>query len=333
MNGPLPEPIERLTLEAATLVAGHPPVLRHTNKLAVHAIAVPEGAIHSGQIGYTRWPARALPATATPSDALALVQGRPTIYTYEPEADLPGAVEWHVNFADPLLFFAYGSALFAQDELQTAEHPALGSLVELLRAGDHRGMTEDEEGPTPVLVTGVERRCVVAIDVSEAGGRPRGLYGNEFSAASVETVRRATKRLDPPTTSNLIAIAAPAYGMGPYARETVERILVTAFTGFAAAKTESASLAPGKPVVVKTGFWGCGVFGGDRVLMTLLQVLAAAMAGVDRLVFHTVTAEGLAYLDEANALIKRDLGGTMSAAELVDRVTAMGFHWGMSDGR
>lgn len=333
MNGQTPEPIERFAIDAATLVAENPPVLRHTNKLAVYSIAVPEDAVHSGVIGYSRWPAQTLPDRVTPADALERIRSAVGIYTYEPEADLPGALEWHVNFADPLLFFAYGSGLFAQDEWQSAEHPALGSLVELLRTGERRGMTEDDDGPTPVLVTGVERRCAVAVDACCADGRPRGLYGNEFSAASVETVRAATRRLEPPTASNIIAIAAPAYGVGPYSRETVERILVTAFTGFVAAVAESASIAPGRPVVVKTGFWGCGVFGGDRVLMTLLQVLAASMAGVDRLVFHTVNAEGAGAYAEAVRIITAELGGSMSAAQLVDRVAGMGFHWGMSDGR
>jgi len=37
-------------------------------------------------------------------------------------------VPWYVNFADPRLFTAYGSGLFAQDEIQAAEHPILGHL-------------------------------------------------------------------------------------------------------------------------------------------------------------------------------------------------------------
>ncbi len=42
--------------------------------------------------------------------------------------------EWWVNFADPHLFVAYGSSLFAQDEIQVAEHPSLGHLREALYA-------------------------------------------------------------------------------------------------------------------------------------------------------------------------------------------------------
>lgn len=330
---PAIEPLERLNFDTATLVREHPPVLRHTNKLVVYTVACPEGSTQAGTIGYTRWPAMALPERVDPAATLGIVESRPTMFDYAPID--PKAVEWHVNFADPLLFYAYGSGLFAQDEMQSAEHPALGSLVEALHVGPHRAATEDDSGPTPVLVTGVERRCHVAVDRNEAEGRPRGLYGNEFSAASAHTVRRATTRIEPPTISNLIALAAPSYGVGAYTREQIDRILVTAYTGFAAAVAESGSICPGAPVVIHTGYWGSGVFGGDRVLMSLLQVLAAGMAGVTRLVFHAVGPEGAVPFEQALAVIGEKLGRAdgLSAEELLDRVTELGFTWGMSDGR
>jgi hypothetical protein len=34
------------------------------------------------------------------------------------------AEEWHVNFADPRLVTAYGSGLFARDEMRVGEHLA-----------------------------------------------------------------------------------------------------------------------------------------------------------------------------------------------------------------
>ncbi len=110
---------------------------------------------------------------------------------------------------------------------------------------------------------------------------------------------------------------------------------MTAYTGFAAAVAESASICAGAPVVVHTGYWGCGVFGGDRVVMSLLQVLAAGMAGVDRLVFHTVSAEGNEPFEEALGVIREKLAAAdgMSAAELLDRVAGLGFQWGMNDGQ
>lgn len=334
MPAQMPEPIERLTFDAADLMAKHPPVLRNTNKLVVYNVACPEGCQYTGTIGYTRWSAISLPERVNLGDVDAHVKARPAIYQYERPADMPDAIEWYVNFADPLLFYAYGSGLFAQDEMQSAEHPALGSLVEALHVGSQRAVTEDETGPTPVLVSGVERRVNVAIDRCPEAGRPRGLYGNEFSAATPEVVRAATTRIDPPTITNFIALAAPSYGVGRYTRETIERILVTAYTGFAAAMGESARIAPGKPVVIDSGYWGCGVFGGNRILMSLLQLVAAAMAGVDRLVFHTIGPEGEAPFFAALRIVDDELAplGDLPTEELLDRVLAMGFSWGMSNG-
>src|SRR2546427_2700180 len=78
------------------------------------------------------------------------------------------ALEWYVNFADPHLFVAYGSALFAQDEMQVAEHPALGALKEALDAQGHDAVTVENGRLTPVLVMGAERRCRVTTDRSPA---------------------------------------------------------------------------------------------------------------------------------------------------------------------
>lgn len=44
------------------------------------------------------------------------------------------SVEWYVNFADADLFTAYHIGLFAQDEIQTAEHPACGAIKEWMNA-------------------------------------------------------------------------------------------------------------------------------------------------------------------------------------------------------
>ena len=151
-----------------------------------------------------------------------------------------------------------------------------------------------------MLVTGVERRVAIETDPDAAAGRPHGLYGNAFAAADPDAVRRATTPIDPPTVTNLVAIAAIAGGRGRYTRDEIRRTLVTAFTGFRAAVVESARLAGGPArVVVHTGYWGCGAFGGNRVLMALLQVVAARMAGLERLVFHTGAPGGDAPLAEA----------------------------------
>lgn len=322
-------PLQRATFNAGTLMVEHPPVLHDPNKKVVFGVACPPGSTHAGDLAYSRWPAFPLPAADTAADAVQRVVVHEGIYDYAPASGVEGGAEWHVNFADPRLFVSYGSGLFAQDEMQVAEHPALGALREALHARQWTARTMEKGEPTPVLVRGVERRCRVAVAPCAVEGRPNGLYGNAFMMAKADVVRRATVRLEPPTISNVIAIAAP-YGMsGRYHARDIEFALVTAYTGFRAAVQES----DGRPAVVHTGYWGCGAFGGNRVLMSMLQVLAAELAGVERLVFHTVTTPGRAEFDQAMEKLQRELPGSAVNTPLaLERIAGMGLRWGTSDG-
>lgn len=324
--------LDRRTFDAATLMRDHAPRWTHPNKRLVFEIGSPPGSIHGGTIGYTRWAAEPLPDRMRAGRGLVTV--RPGYFDYEPVLGGPNTVEWHVNFADPDLFGAYAGALFAQDEMQVAEHPALGALKEALESIGIRPMTADSRGPTPVLVTGVERRVAVSTDPDPAAGLPRGLYGNAFAAATPDAVRAATRRIDPPTATNLIAIAAPYPGRGAYDAVTIETILVTAYTGFAAAVDESRRLVGADArVAIHTGYWGCGAFGGNRTLMALLQIIAAGTAGVARFVFHTGQRGGEAPLSTAidveAELVSR---GTDETWALIEAIVTRRFQWGRSDG-
>jgi hypothetical protein len=331
----MPECLLRRSYDPTELLAAHPPRLRHPHKRLVFELACPAGAVHAGAIELTRWAAAALPATL----ALAATEVVPSSghYAYETRDAL-----WHVNFADPHLFCAYGSPLLAQDELQAAEHPLLGSLREALLAEGHAAQTEDDTGPTPVLVAGAERRCAIDTGPNAAAGRPVGLYGNQFAAAPAEIVRAAVRVLAPPTRTNLIAMAAPV-GNGAYRRSQIESVLVTAYTGFSAAVAESHRMWPGAKVEVRTGFWGCGAFGGNRHAMTLLQVLAAQLAGIDCLRFYVFDERGHANFRAGVTDLERVLavGAARSAgpgsraepvADVVERITDLGYEWGISDG-
>ena len=243
----------RRAIDAGELVRAYPPVLGHAHKRMVTELC---GLQTTGTLVVSRWRAGELVPARRDTEVIA-ERGH---YRYDAASD--GV--WHVNFADPALFVAYGSALLAQDELQCLEHPVLGSVRELL-ARERHAWTEERGVATPVLVSGAERRC--ALDT-------RKLYGNGFAAASHAEVRDALELIAPATRTNLIAIAAPAGGSGAYTREDLDQILVTAYTGFAAAVAESERLWPGTPVEVRTGFWGCGAFGGNRHVMTILQLAA-----------------------------------------------------------
>lgn len=317
----------RRTYAPSELLAKHPPKLRNLNKQLVFELACPPAATHGGAIEVTRWAAAPLPYAADlKATDIGPVAGH---FAYDGADGI-----WHVNFADPRLFAAYGSSLLAQDELQVAEHPLLGSVREALRAEGLPALTEDALGPTPILVAGVERRC--AIDTApthDAPGRRQGLYGNRFAAAAPDVVRGAVRVLDPPTRTNLIAIAAPVGRRGPYGRAELERILVTAFTGFSAAIVESRRRWPDAPVEVRTGFWGCGAFGGNRRTMTLLQLLAGRLAGLDRLRYFVFDSRGEADFRSGEADLASILGPPQEPlAVLLERLEDLDYEWGSSDG-
>jgi Poly (ADP-ribose) glycohydrolase (PARG) len=324
----VPTCLLRRTYDPTALLAAHPPVLKHPHKRLVFDLACPPGAPHTGPIVVTRWAALALPATVelAATELIAM----PGYYDYQGPSD--GV--WHVNFADPQLFVAYGSRLLAQDELQAAEHPILGSVREALVAEGQPAVTEEAAHPTPVLVQGAERRCAIDTTPNLDAGRLYGLYGNRFAQASADQVRGALRVLQPPTRSHLIAMAAPV-GAGPYWPDQIARIVVTAVTGFAAAVAESRRAWPAAPVEVRTGFWGCGAFGGNRHAMTLLQLLAARLAGVDRVVFYASDDAGLdAYRTGVRHLTQILAAGTPGEplAMLLERVADLDYQWGTSDG-
>ena len=227
------KPLDRVELDAGSLVSEYPPRWEHRHKRLVYQIASASGFPVEGTIVYARWPAQELPNRVQSRSPFAVHAG---LFPYAVNED-PTVVDWHVNFSDPHLFTAYGTSLLAQDELQVAEHPILGSLREALLSRGMSAMTVDQHwNPTPVTVTGVQRRCVLDTLPNPTAGYPQGLYGNAFARATEEQIRAATRPLAPPTISNILAMAAPDGGYGEYSGEEILRILTTAYTGFMAAR-------------------------------------------------------------------------------------------------
>ncbi|MGC4048072.1 MAG: hypothetical protein QM758_30140 [Armatimonas sp.] len=167
-----------------------------------------------------------------------------------------------------------------------------------------------------MLVRGVERRG--ALDTST-------LYGNRFAASTPDKIRAALTVLEAPNISNILAMEAIPGGHGFYKLREIEYTLCTAYTGFAAAKTESDG-----PITIHTGFWGCGAYGGNRPLMVMLQLLAAKLAGIERIVFHTGDPASLSVITDAEATLRQ-----LATDSLPDTLLALqeqGYRWGVSDG-
>jgi len=328
--------VYRHTFNTQNLINVYPPKFKHRNKKLVYEISCPPGCTHNGQLIVSRWLSLPLPAIFSCADLKTKIEERTGYFDYIPRVQNDTEIEWYPNFAHSDIFCAYAGSLFAQDEMQVVEHPILGSLREALLKKEINPLTVEAGKPTPITIQGVERRCAIATDINEEQGRPFGLYGNNFARAKTETIRLATTPLHPPTITNIIAMEAPPGGYGTYTYSEIEYILVTAFTAFSAAKFSSCRESEQKPtVIIHTGFWGCGAYGGNRVLMALLQVLAAYLAQIDCLIFHTGNSVKDRDLASAQRILDLDLvsnNSTIDSAHLMEKICDMNFHWGVSDG-
>lgn len=323
-----PQCLESREFDAAQLAVSHPPIWKHALKQQTHEYMRTNGTAPAGTLRYSRWKVADLPPVVQAHPLKVEVEA--DVYSYPPSPD----AAWHVNFADPDLFVAYGSGLLAQDELQVLEHPVLGSVREALLAMGNTARTREHDRATPVLITHVPRQCALDTFPDPDQGRPRGLYGNQFQQAGWETVRSALTVLSPPTITNLICIAAPT-GSGAYTEAQIRDVLETAFTGMRAAVVESSRISLGREVVIHTGFWGCGAFGGNRPLMALLQLLAARLARIDTLVFYTGAQSEVIPFENGQSILRRLLekaGAKAPLAHVLGALVDHRFAWGTSDG-
>lgn len=308
------------TFEEYSLHENHPPRFRCDRKRMVYEIAMTQSPPSKAvKIEAIRWKTQDIPECFPPAPErrpqFRIVSG---VFDYTRSA--PDDAHWYLNFADPQLFVAYGTPLLAQDELQVAEHPALACLREALIAGDMSTSVEDDEGrPTPFTIQGVPRR--VEIDTTT------GVYGNAFSHSGVDAIREAVKQVKPIVRTNILAITAPPSGDGVYKQEEIEAALLAAYTGFSAARAH----VPSARTTIHTGFWGCGAFGGNRTLMTIVQAVAAETAGVD-IIFHAFDKSGVTVARDAYAQFEEVRSTISTPRDAITALHALRYTWGESDG-
>jgi hypothetical protein len=151
-----------------------------------------------------------------------------------------------------------------------------------------------------------------------------------MARASRDVIECATRKLEPATVSNLLAMEAPKGGSGNYTRDQIGDALHTAFTGFAAVRAQSIeSSAAIDTVVIHTGNWGCGAFGGNVGLMYTVQMLAGLWAGIDELVFNDVQSEGWELALEHYSKLK---GSQLQFDGVLEYLLAQEFRWGVPNG-
>ena len=297
--------------EIQSLIKTYPPLYRNEHKKRLYQKALELFNKQQGSVGVSRW--RFDKAGA---DEGALCEKRPVkvearddYFCYD-ESDSGGERVFYLNYADPNLFGYYDTDMFAQDEIQTLEHPLLGAVSECIEAAGiegMRGLTVEKKEPTPFVVLGVPRWML--------------------SESETEVVDAGIKPLGQDRRNNILAVAAPECGHGEYTKEQIVFIMKTLLAGFGAAARISEQDGK-KSCAIHTGRWGCGAFGNSEELMLLAQIVAASMTGVVRLLFHAVSADALAAAQEKfSALPERlSLGGA------VDFLLEQRYRWGKTDG-
>jgi hypothetical protein len=161
-----------------------------------------------------------------------------------------------------------------------------------------------------------------------------GLYGSAFAGASEERVRAAVRVLDPPTLSHICAMEAPKFGSGEYTLSQLSGILCTAHTAFSAVRHVSAMHLEARPVIVHTGAWGCGAYGGSIAVMALMQFIAAWTAGVPELTFHAFTQAQLETVEAAVGMVNAFAAEcpVPKVGQVLQRIAEKGYRWGITDG-
>jgi len=340
-QGKIIKQIYRINITSQKLFEKYPSIWSDEYKREMFEISCPKGSVHSGELDITRWRALKIPDRLSLESHNIEVVVHHGPFQYKP-TDGNNTVEWYLNFADGDLFFHYGSKLMAQDEHQVAEHPILASVKEMLEElatenSDYDPCTRDYTNlspnpPTPVLIMGAERRLNINLTNNTEQGRPNGLYGNCFREAPWGIVKTAVVVLSPPTISNIIAMEAPSGERGVYTFEQITDAYQTAFTAFLAAKGESGkSLGQDTKTIINTGDWGTGAYGGNKVLMATIQILAAIFAQIDQVNFYTA---GYKLIEQAKNNVAELLfeEQIIVIPNVLHSLFNMGFQWGVSDG-
>lgn len=311
------------TIEAAAMLRDYPPQVEHVKKRLLFDMALENGL--NGPLTIRRYQAFSLPRIWQPFSPATEIKACKGYFRYN---DSDTCRHWYMNFAHHDLFTGYGHFMFAQDEIQVAEHPALACLRELMltRTDALKPRTVENELPTPVLFSDVQR--TLKIDT-------HSIYGARFARADEATIRESVSQFLPASRSNILAIESPvSAGNRIYSRSEIELALLTAYSGFRAIVLTSVSGdSTPQPVVLHTGNWGCGAYGGNRQLMLTIQMMAARLAGLSSVVFYcgADSVDDVATFDYALSKQFKFRPG-VKIEQVVMRLVNQRFHWGTPDG-
>ena len=275
-----------------------------------------------------------------------IISTDPEYYNYKKDVSKKGRYVWYVNFADYNLFGFYDLDMFSQDEIQTLEHPLLAASLRMLTENHFAHMEpytalSRNKVPSPYLVENVPYWISVNTSVVRRGV-VHNLYGHDFITAKESIANAGVKNVSKEINDNIIAIAAPDNCHNQeYSVQDIKYIMTTLLSSFSAA-VQQGKAKGNSTIVIHTGNWGCGAFGADPVLMYLTQFIAAAMIGVDELVFHAPMEEQFNKAKELFNEFKTNVvdagkeevrGKICSLKQIVDFLLNYKFKFGTSNGQ
>ena len=254
---------------------------------------------------------------------------RNDFFRYHEVDDEKTRVFW-LNFADSQLFGFYDGYMFAQDEIQTLEHPLLGSVMEYIDRNETEtlvALTEQKGLPTPYIVEHVPYWIQIQTNPVLPDGRRANLYGRRLRLSTPEERAQGFSVLQSEKKNNIIAMAAPCGGHGLYTVKQLEYLLKCAFSAFAGA-TRVTAASKHEFCTIHTGKWGCGAFGNNEELIHLVQLIAASSVGVTNIVFHAVNHAALVKAFEKF----REWKDAWSISQLTEYLVSQKYQWSDEDG-
>jgi len=91
-------------------------------------------------------------------------------------------------------------------------------------------------------------------------------------------------------------------------------------------------------VVIHTGNWGCGAFGGSVELHSLLQIVAANMAQVHKMGYHSFDKASMEKVCKACKRLQKIFDDqnsdtySMQWEDFINEIMNIGYSWGMPNG-
>ncbi|MBM3894117.1 hypothetical protein FJ366_00740 [Candidatus Dependentiae bacterium] len=190
-------------------------------------------------------------------------------FTYQHAPRSKKALLITLNFADPALFRFCKSNLFAQDEIQVAEHPHLGLLAQEI-AEDAPAVLDTRSNS--VIIHNVPQLCRIDSQKPIDG---KILYGNNFASASVAEIDHRLSLLEPHQNNTLLAICAPnVTGRRVYTTMMIQDFFAQILSGFQHTQAVTTELGF-KKIIIHSGGLGTGAFGHHKVVSIVLQLIAA----------------------------------------------------------